>query len=124
MRKTPEPEEIFYNNLITLIKGTLINDPNFKATWREMSYYVRENKMGYSLFVEKANYILEEIEKTKHLILYDEKLLYVPDIRNKLTPITNMITLFEDGEYDYIKDNCLEEVKKSVNYLADRQIYE
>lgn len=124
MRKRLEPEEVFYNNLITLIKGTLINDPNFKNSWTELNYYDREKKMGYSLFLEKAKYILEEIEKTKHLILYDEKLLYVPDIRNKLTPITNMIALFERGEYDYIKNKGLDEVKKSINYLADRTIYE
>ncbi len=124
MRKTPEPEEIFYKNLISVIENTLINDPNFKNSWTELNYYDREKKMGYPLFLEKAKYILEEIEKTKHLILYDEKLLYVPDIRNKLTPITNMIALFERGEYAYIKNKGLDEVKKSVNYLADRQIYE
>jgi len=124
MRKRPEPEEIFYKNLVSLIENTLINDPNFKNSWTELNYYDREKKMGYSLFLEKAKYILEEIEKTKHLILYDEKLLYVPDIRNKLTPITNMIALFERGEYAYIKSKGLDEVKKSINYLADRTIYE
>lgn len=47
--------------------------------------------------------------------------LSIPDIRNKLSPITNMIALFERGEFDMIK---LEEVKNSINYLADREIYE
>jgi len=125
MRKRLNSEEIFYNNLVNLIKNQLINDPNFKGEnpWSQ-SWYEKNNGMHYGLFLEKAKYILEEIEKTKHLILYDEKLLYVPDIRNKLTPITNMIALFERGEYAYIKNKGLDEVKKSINYLADREIYE
>lgn len=49
-----------------------------------------------------------------------KEFLSIPDIRNKLTPITNIIALFERGHIDMIK---LEEVKKSVNYLADREVY-
>ena len=123
MRKRLKAEEVFYNNLISLIKNTLINDPNFKGSWNELSFYDREGKIHYGLFVEKANIILEEIEKTKHLIEFEDS-LEVPDIRNKLSPITNMIALFERGEYAYIKDKGLDEVKKSVNYLAQRDVYE
>lgn len=72
MRKRLKSEEVFYNNLVTLIKNTLINDVNFKGTWSRLSYYDEHNMVNYSLFVDKANYILEEIEKTKHLILDDE----------------------------------------------------
>lgn len=72
MRKRLEPEEVFYNNLISLIKSTLINDPNFKGGFHRVSWYEKNNKMHYGLFVEKAEYILEEIEKTKHLILEEE----------------------------------------------------
>lgn len=50
--------------------------------------------------------------------------LSIPDIRNKLSPITNMIALFERGEYAYIKNKGLDEVKKSINYLAQRDVYE
>lgn len=49
--------------------------------------------------------------------------LSIPDIRNKLSPITNMITLFERGEYAYINNKGLDEVKKSINYLANREVY-
>lgn len=49
--------------------------------------------------------------------------LTIPDIRNKLSPITNMIALFERGEYTYIKNKGLDEVKKSINYLCDREVY-
>lgn len=49
--------------------------------------------------------------------------LSIPDIRNKLSPITNMIALFERGEYAYIKNRGLDEVKRSINYLACRSIY-
>lgn len=123
MRKQIKAEEVFYNNLVTLIKNTLINDPNFKGTWNELSFYDREGKVHYGLFVEKANIILEEIEKTKHLIEFEDS-LEVPDIRNKLSPITNFIALFERGEYAYMKNKGLDEVKKSINYLAQRDVYE
>lgn len=122
MRKRLKAEEVFYNNLITLIKNTLINDPNFKGSWSEPSFYDKEGELHYGLFVKKAKTILEEIEKTKHLIEFEDS-LEIPDIRNKLSPITNMIALFERGEFAYIKNKGLDEVKKSVNYLADREVY-
>lgn len=67
MRTRPKPEEIFYNSLVTLIKNQLINDPNFETYW-----YERNNKMHYGLFKSKAEYILQEIENWKHLIIWDE----------------------------------------------------
>lgn len=51
-----------------------------------------------------------------------EPSLTIPDIRNKLQSIVTMIELFEDGEYEIIKSH-LEEVKKSINYLSDREVY-
>jgi hypothetical protein len=68
MRIRPKSEEIFYNSLVTLIKNQLINDPNFETYW-----YERNNKMNYGLFKSKAEYILQEIENWKHLIIWDEK---------------------------------------------------
>jgi len=67
MRTRPKAEEIFYNTLITLIKNQLINDPNFETYW-----YEKNNMMHYSLFKSKAEYILQEIENLKHLIIWDE----------------------------------------------------
>ena len=54
----------------------------------------------------------------------EKEYLSIPDIRNKLSPITNMIALFERGEYAYIKNKGLDEVKRSINYLAQREVYE
>ena len=68
----------------------------------------------------------DKTEMAKQAILeYQEnnKSLKIPGIRNKLSPITNMIALFERGEYAYIKNKGLDEVKKSVNYLSDREVY-
>lgn len=120
MRKQIKSEKLFYNNIVNTIKNTLINDCNFKGTLHTPSYYEQNNMMHYGLFKDKAEIILEEIEKTKHLIEFEDS-LEIPDIRNKLTPITNMIALFEKGHIDMIK---LEEVKKSINYLANREVYE
>ena len=69
----------------------------------------------------------DKTEMAKQAILeYQEnnKSLKIPDIRNKLSPITNMIALFERGEYAYIKNKGLDEVKRSINYLAQREVYE
>ena len=69
----------------------------------------------------------DKTEMAKQAILeYQEnnKSLKIPDIRNKLSPITNMIALFERGEYAYIKNKSLDEVKRSINYLSDREVYE
>lgn len=73
MRKQIKSEEVFYNTLVNLIKNQLINDPNFKNSWDRPSWYEKNNKMHYGLFKEKADYILEEIESMKHLILWEEE---------------------------------------------------
>lgn len=51
-----------------------------------------------------------------------KKSLDIPDIRNKLSPITNLISLLENGEIEW----ALKEIKQckiSINYLADREVY-
>lgn len=49
--------------------------------------------------------------------------LTFPDIRNKLSPITTLISLIEDDRdtEEMIKE-LLPEVKKSINYLINKKI--
>lgn len=49
--------------------------------------------------------------------------LYVNDIRNKLSPITHLISMIEIGRLDLAQQG-LEQAKKSVNYLAKRNVYQ
>lgn len=49
--------------------------------------------------------------------------LSIPDIRNKLSPITNIICLLENGDIEYLSKKDLTEVKKSINYLSNREVY-
>lgn len=72
MRKQIKAEEVFYNRITTLIRNQLIEDPNFKGSWGQPSWYERERKLNYNLFKEKGEYLLEEIENMKHLILWEE----------------------------------------------------
>lgn len=74
MRTRPKSEQVFYDTVVRLIKNQLINDPNFKGEtdWSQ-SWYEKNNKLHYGLFVEKANYILQEIEGLKHLILFEDE---------------------------------------------------
>jgi hypothetical protein len=55
-----------------------------------------------------------------------KKTLEIPDIRNKLSPITTLISLLEIGDLSmddaYIK-KAIKQSKISINYLADKEIY-
>ncbi|MFA5395441.1 MAG: hypothetical protein WC346_05405 [Methanogenium sp.] len=62
--KTPLPEKVFYDHIFSLIKNLLIDNINYKTC-----YY--SDKSVYDLkedTKERSNYILAEMEKTKHLI--------------------------------------------------------
>lgn len=74
MRQRPKSEQVFYDTMKRCIENQLIHDPNFKASgnWGEGSWYERNNKMQYELFLEKAKYILEKLEDLKHLILEED----------------------------------------------------
>jgi hypothetical protein len=53
--------------------------------------------------------------------------LDIADIRNKLSPVTTLISLLEIGDLSmddaYIL-KAIEQSKKSINYLAQRKVYE
>ena len=65
-----------------------------------------------------------EIAQKKLFVLFDvsESTLGVPDIRNKLSPITHLISMVERNEVDFIK-RAIPQAKESVNYLAQREVY-
>lgn len=46
----------------------------------------------------------------------------IPDIRNKLTPLTHLISMIELKRKAQI-EQALPQAKRSINYLADRKIY-
>lgn len=52
-----------------------------------------------------------------------EGFLTLPDLRNKLSPICHLISMLEIGEFDLALDS-LEQVRKSVNYIAQRDVFE
>lgn len=52
-----------------------------------------------------------------------QETLTVPDIRNKLSPITHLIGMIEREEPDFI-EKAIPQAKISVNYLAQREVYE
>ena len=62
------------------------------------------------------------VDKLCDLFIVSESTLTVPDIRNKLSPITHLISMVERKEPDYIK-KAIPQAKKSVNYLAQRDVY-
>jgi hypothetical protein len=65
-------------------------------------------------------------DETRTLLLgllgVSESTLGIPDIRNKLSPITHLISMVERNEPDFIK-KAIPQAKESVNYLAQRDVY-
>jgi len=65
-RRSKEGSDIFLKHIITLIKNLLIDNKNYHN-----DYF---NNPGYTAYnlrhdtIERANFILEEIDKTKHLV--------------------------------------------------------
>ena len=74
MRNRQKPEQVFYDTIKRLIENQLINDPNFMSPdgWQP-SWYEKNNKIHYGLFKSKAEYILEQMESLKHLILDEDE---------------------------------------------------
>ena len=56
------------------------------------------------------------------LLGVSESTLGIPDIRNKLSPITHLISMVERNEPEFTKQ-AIPQAKKSVNYLAQREVY-
>lgn len=48
--------------------------------------------------------------------------LDLADVRNKLSPITTLITMLEHGEKEMLPE-CIKQAKISVNYLANSDVY-
>lgn len=67
---------------------------------------------------------LDGLEKKEALNKTDvsESTLTIPDIRNKLTPITTLIAMIERGEIE-LANQAIEQCKISINYLAQREVY-
>ena len=65
-----------------------------------------------------------EIAQNKLFVLFDvsESTLGIPDIRNKLSPITHLISMVERNEPDFVI-KAIPQAKESVNYLAQREVY-
>ena len=51
-----------------------------------------------------------------------KEFLDIPDVRNKLTPLTHLISMVERNHEKHIKD-ALPQAKKSINYLAQREVF-
>ncbi len=68
MKNRPTPEEIFLNDVRSLIKNLLIDNPNYKG-----DYYFQESDIMNTLKLmkdtkERAAYILERIDRIEHLV--------------------------------------------------------
>ena len=78
----------------------------------------RPNKNDY---VDKDKYI-KDLESYLDILdgKGEEKVLYIHDIRNKLTPIVLIHSLIEKDRVDLIDKTVLDNAKKSIEYLAQK----
>jgi len=71
MRKRQTPEEIFLDQVNIMIKNMIIDNPNY------LSGYYHEKPLGlHDMIMDtrgRGEFMLAEIEKMKHLIIYDEQ---------------------------------------------------
>ena len=49
--------------------------------------------------------------------------LEIPDIRNKLSPLTHLIWCAENERGEKHLEKAIPQAKKSINYLAQREVY-
>ena len=102
---------------------------------------VSESTFGYIIIDKKGKPLLkdaqipiywlkkiaiEELEKFKETtvkkVVIIDSALTIPDIRNKLSPITTLISMLEKGELELAKQS-IKQCKISINYLAQREVY-
>lgn len=71
MRKRQTPEEIFFEQTKTMVRNFFINNPNYSN-----GHYYEDGMGTYALMQSNkrgAEYILEQMESMKHLIIDDEE---------------------------------------------------
>lgn len=71
MRKHPENWEVFYNHIATLIKNLFIKNINYTNGYYPYNYEGVTKLLKDTQ--ERGDYILEEMERTKHLIDITDK---------------------------------------------------
>jgi len=65
-RKPIEPEKLFVKNITTLINNLLVENKNYKNGYYSQSCHHHFNVINDT--IERAKYILSDIESTKHLL--------------------------------------------------------
>jgi hypothetical protein len=64
MRPQIDPNQLFHDDITRAIKNLLIENVNYRN-----GYYIGKSTFDFQRdTIERANYILEKIEKEKHLI--------------------------------------------------------
>lgn len=79
--------------------------------------------------LNELDYLGEDDELLYSLLKNDnpseKEILCIPDIRNKLSPITHLITVIEldDERIKEMLPDALTNAKRVINYLAQREVY-
>lgn len=99
MRKHKEIEEIFRDGIVANIKESFLHNPNIQYN---SEYFVRMSKYDLLDYIQRlANNMLEDINKTEHLILDNG----VKELQEQLKEANNIIWQLTDGSESSDCDN-------------------
>jgi len=88
---------------------------NGDPEWPEKIEYIGDSSL--------MSYLAYKLKQYAKYSQQEEHILPIPDIRNKLSPIVNLIKMIENGLDPKYIDKEIERSKISINYLADREVF-
>ena len=107
-RKVYEVEEIFRDHIVKIVKNLLVHDPNYDTNYYTSDY--RGNSQLIKDIKDKAEYILEEIANTEHLILDNG----VKELQEQVKEMTTKLECNQLLRYDKTKPDQVNCISKGV----------
>jgi hypothetical protein len=107
---------------MTKIRGSIFYHDEMYAS-AELARVIDKYKGSANTFLNNENNLHIKLVEISESDLGG--MLPINDIRNKLTPLTHLVTLLESGvEFDKKHlDSALKQAKESINYLSKRNVY-
>lgn len=112
------------HKIVVEVEGGVYNNGAHNRTkgfLKDVQKYNEAVMFGWKL-LRCTNYNDPKIIRKVKELMESSGSLPVHDIRNKLGPITSLISVFESPESVYISP-YIKAAKSSINYLAKRQVY-
>lgn len=119
----------YYKSNVVYLDGKTIKDRRYDPEIEDVDLVDLANPRKHRIVHWDINIgvlKLETVDNTEE----PKETLTIPDIRNKLGAITNILKLLDDRNYPSLLDRVdpdgglLNQAKREVNYLAQREVFE